>query len=325
MPCARGARRIMKLFRYIEKLSHEELKTAAMLCAGAALLAAFALVLSGALPVLPQSLKVALQSAASSQSAAVATYTTPSTYSWTAPGGVTSVTVTIIGGGGGGTNGTWSQGGCSGDAGVGGAGGAGGYIVNQVVAVTPGQSYTVTVGAGGAGGAYGCPAYNNGSAGGNSSFGTVTATGGGAGVWYTGGTGGTPQTLTCSGGFGSSGKSCPYNGTGGGWGYCGPTTAGYNSSGYGSGGLSQCNWGGQAGLAGYVSVSYADPCPTSIETPWQSIGLLLSPGTTRKVTQLGNNFCLTNNSGNAYFIPANTSNELQSFINAIGSLNVTKF
>lgn len=289
------------------------------------MLAFFALALSGSLPVLPQPLTVALRSAASSQSAAVATYTTPSTYQWTAPGGVTSVTVTIIGGGGGGVNGTWSQSSCSGDAGVGGAGGAGGYIVNQVVTVTPGQTYNVVVGAGGAGGAYNCwQVFFPGIAGGNSSFGSVTATGGGGGAGYSGGLGGTPQTLTCTG-RNSGLSSCPYNGTGGGWGYCGPTTAGINGSGYGSGGLSQCNWSGNPGLAGYVSISYADPCPTSIETPWQSNGLLLSPGTTRKVTQLSNNFCLTNNSGNTYFIPANTSNELQSFINALGSLNVIKF
>ena len=318
----------MKLFRTIKNLSHEELKTAASLCAGAALLAAFALALSGSLPVLPQSLKVALQSAASSQSAAVATYTTPSTYQWTAPGGVPSVTVTIVGGGGGGSSGSWSGGGCNGDAGLGGAGGAGGYISNQVVSVTPGQAYSIVVGSGGAGGPRTCGySANNAYPGGNSSFGSVVATGGGAGVWYAGGSGGTPQVAACTtgGGLGSVTTVCPYNGTSGNW-YCSyGTTAGTNSSGYGSGGLSYCAGWGQAGTAGYVSISYEDPCPASIETPWQSNGLLLSPGTTRKVTQLSNNFCLTNNSGNTYFVPANTSNELQSFINAIGSLNVIKF
>ena len=173
---------------FFRHLSQGELKEAAGLCAGAAFLLGIALVLSGGASLLPNHVRLALTSA-NAQAAAVATFN--SNGSWTAPGGVTSVTVTVIGGGGGGTNGTWSQGGCSGDAGVGGAGGAGGYILNQTVAVTPGQTYSIVVGAGGAGGVYGCPAYNNGISGGSSSFGSVVATGGGAGVWYAGGVGGT--------------------------------------------------------------------------------------------------------------------------------------
>ena len=69
----------------------------------------------------------------------------------------------------------------------------------------------------------------------------------------------------------------------------------------------------------------ADPCPTYIETPWQGNGLLLYSGYTRKITQLGNNVCVTNNSGNHYFIPANTSGELQSFYNAAPSLGVSVY
>ena len=311
MPCARGARRIMKLFRYIKKLSHRKLRVFSVLialCTGSSL----------------------FFGAAASASAAVVTYTAPNTYQWTAPGGVTSVTVTVIGGGGGGSGGAWSEGNCAGDAGLGGAGGAGGYTVNQVVPVTPGQAYSVTVGGGGAGGARACGGnYQNGAPGGSSSFGSVVATGGGAGVWYAGGVGGTPGFVDGGGGnpwLGSSGKARNLmDGTAGTW-YCSyGTTAGTNNTGYGSGGLSYCAGWGQAGTAGYVSVSYEDPCPTAIETPWQSNGLLLSPGTTRKVTQLGNNFCLTNNSGSTYFVPANTSNELQSFINAINSLNIIRF
>ncbi len=75
-----------------------------------------------------------------------------------------------------------------------------------------------------------------------------------------------------------------------------------------------------------VSIAAPDSCPTYIETQaGNANGLLLYPGATRKVTQLGNNFCLTNYSASTYFIPAATSAELQSFINSVASLNVTKF
>ncbi len=62
-------------------------------------------------------------------------YTTAGTYSWVAPAGVTKVSVVAIGGGAGGYGNTS------------GAGGELRYINN--VSVTPGNSYSVTVGAGG--------------------------------------------------------------------------------------------------------------------------------------------------------------------------------
>ena len=63
-------------------------------------------------------------------------YTTPGTYSWTAPAGVTSVCVVCVGGGG------------SGGAGYYVGGGAGGGLAyKNNISVTPGSSYTVVVGA----------------------------------------------------------------------------------------------------------------------------------------------------------------------------------
>ena len=98
---------------------------------------------------------------------ALSTFSTPGTYTWTAPGGVTSINLLVVGGGG--------AGGLGGGAGGGGAGGliyygpeAGGVAVSYPV--TPGQTYTITVGGGGTG-----------SNGGDSSFGTVVAAGGGRG------------------------------------------------------------------------------------------------------------------------------------------------
>jgi len=69
-----------------------------------------------------------------------ATYATPGTYSWVCPKGVTAISVVCVGGGGGGVG--------SVNAG-GGAGGGGAQAYTNNLAVVPGQSYTITVGAGG--------------------------------------------------------------------------------------------------------------------------------------------------------------------------------
>jgi hypothetical protein len=90
----------------------------------------------------------------------VQAYTTPGTTAFVAPANVTYVVVELIGGGGGGGSGLY-QGGFS----LGGGGGGSGAYVRAFVAVTPGATYNITVGAGGAG-ASGA----NGGAGGTSSF-----------------------------------------------------------------------------------------------------------------------------------------------------------
>jgi len=71
-------------------------------------------------------------------------YTSPGTYTWVCPQGVTAVSVICVGGGGGGDAG-------SDTVGVGGGGGGGGVAYRNNIAVIPGQSYTITVGAGGLG------------------------------------------------------------------------------------------------------------------------------------------------------------------------------
>jgi hypothetical protein len=71
------------------------------------------------------------------------TYTAPGTYTWTVPAGVTSITLGAIGGGGGGVQKT-----------AGGNGGNGANVAySNSYTVTPGQSYTIVVGAGGSPGA----------------------------------------------------------------------------------------------------------------------------------------------------------------------------
>lgn len=99
------------------------------------------------------------------------TFTDVGTTTWVAPVGVTSVDYLAVGGGGGGGNGYDSGGG---------AGGGGGMVRTGTLSVTPGQSYTITVGAGGTGGAD-TRANNNGTTGGNSVFGSITSLGGGYG------------------------------------------------------------------------------------------------------------------------------------------------
>ena len=75
----------------------------------------------------------------------IVTFTTSG--SWTCPTGVSSIDYLIVAGGGGG-------GGQSSGTDVGsGGGGAGGFRTGTGLTVTPGTTYTITVGAGGAGGA----------------------------------------------------------------------------------------------------------------------------------------------------------------------------
>jgi len=100
----------------------------------------------------------------------VASFTTVGTCEWTVPSNITEVTYLIVGGGGGGASG---------------GGGGGGVITNHGVStltVTPNAVMSVVVGAGGiygGGGSGGSTVYAT--SGGNSTFGTLTAVGGGYG------------------------------------------------------------------------------------------------------------------------------------------------
>lgn len=76
------------------------------------------------------------------------TYSTPGTYNYTVPAGVTSLYVTTVGGGGGGQAGNGNY---SGSGGAG-AGGGAGTTVYQTITVTPGAVIPVVVGAAGTAG-----------------------------------------------------------------------------------------------------------------------------------------------------------------------------
>jgi len=179
-------------------------------------------------------------------------YTTPGTYSWVAPAGVTSVSVVAVGGG---------ETGCN--YGGGGGGGALGYVNNY--SVTPTSSYTVVVGSGGRnpcatpGDSYfvstavvkGGAAVNN-----SCTPASYTGTGGGAGgvrgrnnVCYAGyAGGGGAGGYSGAGGHGITYNCCGYGvqrtaGAGGGGG------GGGGTSGYGGGGVGLFGQGANGSIA----------------------------------------------------------------------------
>jgi hypothetical protein len=170
-----------------------------------------------------------------SQAYSVLAGTTPTltNIAWTAPIGVTSVELLVVAGGGGGASG---------------GGGAGGLIYNPAFAVTPGNSYTVTVGTGGAAGLCDSaltPA-NQAVIGNNSVFGSLTAIGGGRGA-STAGTGGSAYQ---QGGAGGSGGGAAADSAGTNFGGAG--TAGQGNDGGGNGALQSSPYGvGGGGGAGF--------------------------------------------------------------------------
>ena len=132
---------------------------------------------------------------------------------WVVPAGIYKVSIELWGGGGGGTGSMGEAAACC----ISGAGGGSGEYVRDIVSVTPGNTYYITVGGGGGGGA-GAPAgtcdEGSGTSGGNSCFSTgvgctgsvlARAFGGGGGtasvacllpVGGAGGTGGTGFQIT---------------------------------------------------------------------------------------------------------------------------------
>ena len=139
----------------------------------------------------------------SGSSSAQTAFTTVESGSWTAPAAIESTMhLLVVGGGGtGGTSG-WTPG----------AGGAGGLVYISNYAVTGGQAYTYTVGAGGAAQTFNNSAQTTGNSGSNSSFDnaafhqTITANGGGGGGASPSGQG------AAAGGSGGGGGANPNSG-----------------------------------------------------------------------------------------------------------------
>jgi hypothetical protein len=180
-------------------------------------------------------------------------FTTPGTYSWTAPAGVTSVSAVAVGGGGSGN--------------ISGGGGGGGLGWKNNIPVVPGQTYTVQVGSAGTTG------YDiDGVAGGESYFiNTSTVAGFGGlgrrGLYYEDPLGQGGGYVGDGGGNGGRSRGGPtfnnyyYYGGGGAGGYSGDGGAGgeYRGQGDTVAAVGQPGQGG--GGAGGHGVRYADPGP----------------------------------------------------------------
>ena len=145
-------------------------------------------------------------------------FSTPGTYTWIVPRGVTTISILIVAGGGGG----------GGGVGCGGGGGAGGVIYTSYT-VIPGTTYNIVIGNGGAGGIIGL-----GENGGNSIFDTFVAMGGGAG--------------------GSNSINGNPGGSGGGG---GQNTRSIDSGGNGDDPASGTLLQGHSGAVGYYSIMYS--------------------------------------------------------------------
>jgi hypothetical protein len=240
---------------------------------------------------------------------------------FTVPTGVTAITVEAWGGGGRGATRSLFQGA--------GAGGGGGAYSRKVISVSPGNSFTVTVGAGS----------SSGSAGGDSWFGTATtvmAKGGNSGSGTTGAIGGAAASGfgdvkfnggngSGSGGGGSSGGNAANgnNGSGGtggaapaGGGKGGNTQATGNAPG-GGGGSGQFSLSPGNGGNGAVAVSWVIPIINTIAP-----SAICAIGD-HSVTLTGSNFTgatavmFNGVSAQSFVVNSNTS------ISAVAPVNVT--
>ena len=181
-------------------------------------------------------------------------FTTPGTYSWTAPAGVTSVDVVAVGAGGSGYNAPTTNGGSG--------GGGGGLGWKNNITVVPGQGYTVVVGQSYAAATKGTVPDNDGGPSYFINTSTVAGLGGtratavyvnGVGGGYVGDGGGNGGAggvkvvnATATGGGGAGG----YSGNGGNGGAGSATSQGTRAEGNGFDGLGGAGGGGGCGAYG---------------------------------------------------------------------------
>lgn len=209
--------------------------------------------------------------------------------SWTVPCGVTNVTIQVYGGGGGaGGGGGGSNGGLFDTRGGGGAGG-GGYTT-ITIDVTPGSSFSYTVGAGGCGGGNGSDGDDgdDGSFGGTSTFngtdgngvlvnlaanGGSRGTGGdgtegspGSGGSGGGASGGSTNTPGSSGNSGSGGNGGNGGNGAGPSGGAGGASTGAAGNTYGGGGAGGGNSSGGRGAAGGILITFNATTTIAIPT-----------------------------------------------------------
>lgn len=155
----------------------------------------------------------------------------------------TAVELLVVAGGGGG------------GMGVAGGGGAGGYRYFASYAVSADSATTITIGAGGAGSTN---TNNDGTSGGNSVFGAISATGGGgggsreSGIGVTGGSGGGAGFNNAGSAAGNAGGYTPVEGYAGGTGYS--DTGGGGGGAAAVGAASVSGTGGNGGIGAVTSI-----------------------------------------------------------------------
>jgi hypothetical protein len=191
---------------------------------------------------------------------AQAEYTTPGTYTWIAPVGVSNVNVVAVGGGGGG-----GAGGCAGSSG----GGGGGLGYKNNIPIVPQNSYTLVVGAGGnpatnrAPGLNGSPSYfissTTVSGGGGNGGENASPTNVRGGTFIGGGGGNGGNGARCAPGWFASGGGGAggYSGAGGDGSNNASVSAGNGSGGGAGGGMISTTgnpWGAGAGAGGGVGI-----------------------------------------------------------------------
>jgi hypothetical protein len=167
--------------------------------------------------------------------ATILSYTTPGSYIWTVPDGVTSIQMVVTGGGGGSS----------------GSNGGNGGVVTATLSVTAGDTLALDVGGGGGSGVGGGGGSSNVNAGSANQIiaGGGGGSGGGAGGDSTGGDGGGPGTS--GGGNGNAGNpTAGLGGTGGTGGAGGPSGLGPVGAAGGNGNGGAGGTGGNGGAGG---------------------------------------------------------------------------
>lgn len=194
-------------------------------------------------------------------------FTSPGTTTWTVPSGVTSIQVECWGGGGagGGVNVTANI-----DQGAAGGGGKGGMYTLTTLAVTPGSTLTISVGAGGTG-------TNGAGNAGSASWISTNANQpwiGNTGAWASGGNGGSGATTNI--GNGATGYSSPGTGSGviwdGGSGAPGRRLASGNQAGGGGGGGAGTTNSGSDAIASPINGAGSPTAQSSGGTGGSSFG-----------------------------------------------------
>ena len=167
-------------------------------------------------------------------------YTTAGTFTFTVPPAITSISAVCVGGGGGG--------GARDQSDEPGGGGGGGALAYRTFSVTPGETLTVTVGAGGGGGTGGGDGGGGGTTsitGGGTALVSAAGGGGGGGDSGGGGAGGSARTGDGGGNGGSGGGTNDGNNGGGGGG-----AGGYSGNGGNGAAGGTTNTSGTAGAGG---------------------------------------------------------------------------